>query len=429
MTTAQSSPSTSLLPPNATGGVSSWFFFAHKPAVPVPAVLWQPTLWEQQLPTTDSPVQVAHCIAGQARALVARPVQLALKRHFIHRFPGVQHLFVQFAHRFTPGKERSLISPSETDLIAVARALNATSFNISDAVDLPRCNRHVADCNASAILSVQWGTLRRCFAGQVVPYEEQHGFSFDFVTRIRPDAVFFSNIMLPPVHIMRRHVILPFRGLALGVLPNDHMAIAPRDQAPMMFSHLAELLLDCGDEGARARCEYDGARGFTYAYHEKGSKRVEKMEGVAAARLKYFGTSFLEIPWPYALSARACCCRCSAAASGCTWYGREETAGANHCFHSRPEPINQTCDMGCTVESVAATVTSCVLPLQCTRLAPDFNDLGLKSLPLMAAKVGQSTLPHKQTMAAYFAACRNVSVWPEAMRGPCAVPSEKTRAF
>ena len=142
------------------------------------------------------------------------------------------------------------------------------------------------------------------------------------------------------------------------------------------------------------------------------------------------GSAFVEIPWPYALSARMCCCNKACAvetradlapSNGTTcalWYGREMGTEAGHTGkHAQPigclatHSVPHLCSADCAVPSIEAIATACVLPLQCSRLSTGFNKFAFARLP------PNSTFA--ATLDRLVLLCANLTKWPERMQGPC----------
>ena len=409
------------------------YFHVHKPDAPVTTVPWRDAWVHHENTRTHNGLHVAHCIVGQPRSIVAPEMRAMLRRHLFERFPGKPWVFVHFS---TPSLKngKSYSSPRREDLVRAAKDLGAVSINISDtiATTVPDCHARKASLPATDPASVRlkhiimWSNVRHCFVRQVVPFEreELHEAQFDFVTRIRTDAVHIAPLVLPPLGVMRQHVLLPFRGVdAYGILPNDHMAIVPRAQAPQYFERIAERFNDCSEQGIRFHDAWHIPA--SNDAHTKGSTRIRLLEESAAFRLAHMGRGYVEMPWPYALSARKCCCDPSCSASGAkascaAWYGREAGTEAGHTgHHAAPidclarKAVPQSCDSDCPLSgSIESVAEACVLPLQCTRLSTRTNKFGLRALP------PNSSMP--TALERLFQACANVSQWPDRMQGPCA---------
>ena len=416
---------------------TSRFFHFFKPNASIPSIPWHES-WAHTGAIAQrahhSHLKFAHCVVGQPRSIVAPEVRSALRRHLFEPLPGVQHVFVHFSTLFVKGAERNhgSTSPSDEALLTVARELGALSVNITH--DL---RSGLSDCHASKLSLnttdkeyatlysiVAWANVKHCFANQVAPYEREQQLSFDFVTRIRPDAVHFAPVVLPPLSVMHHHVVLPFRGIdGGGLLPNDHMAIAPRTQASQYFEKIADQFNDCTETG---RSFHDGWHLKFVNPHDPGSTRIRLVEASAAFRLQHMGQAFVEIPWPYGLSARMCCCnpKCAAAqplapnTTCAPWYGREMGTEAGHtgkkatpigCLANHLVP--HSCSADCPVSDIESMTSACVLPLQCSRLSTAFNNFAFTGLPK------NSTLP--ATLDRNLLLCANVTHWPELMQGPC----------
>ena len=199
-------------------------FLVHKPSAPIPIVPWR-NAWKRSGAATTrhrEELRFAHCLVGQPRSIMAPEVRVALRQYLLDRFPGEQRVFVHFSTMFVKGAERNAgKTPSDDDLLAVSRELGAVSINITHDLrsGLADCHARKASMSptgaefATLFSIVAWANVRHCFNHQVLPYEHQHRAAFDFVTRIRPDAVHFAPIVLPPLSVMRRNVVLPFRGI------------------------------------------------------------------------------------------------------------------------------------------------------------------------------------------------------------------------
>ena len=414
---------------------ASRFFHFFKPNASIPTISWNES-WESRGAIAQRAhhghLKFAHCVVGQPRSIVAPEVRASLRRYLLEQLPGKQHVFVHFSTLFVKGAERNhkSTSPSDETLLAVARELGALSVNITHDLrsGLSECHAskvslNTTDIEYSRLYSiVAWANVRHCFAHQVAPYEREQQLNFDFVTRIRPDAVHFAPIVLPPLSVLHHHVVLPFRGVdGGGLLPNDHMAIAPRAQASQYFENIAEQFNDCTEAGRRF---HDGWHLKFINPHEPGSTRLRLVEASAAFRLQHMGRAFVEIPWPYALSARMCCCNPSCAhaqplvsnATCAPWYGREMGTEMGHtgkkatpigCLANHLVP--HSCSTDCPVSDIETITTACVLPLQCSRLSTMFNTYAFAGLP------ANNTLP--QSLDRNLLLCANVTLWPELMQG------------
>ena len=419
-----------------------FFYFLRNESVPT--VHWQEEWARKPDLSSSSRIHVAHCVVGQPRSILAPEVRKALVGNLFNQFPGSQRVFVQFSipaikNQNTQQRDVTRVTAALHEALqAAARDLGAVSINVTDDVrnGLEDCHARKASLpdgdpeHARLYSIVAWENVRRCFHEQVQSYEKKRSLAFDFVTRIRPDAVHFAPIILPPVRVMHYHVVLPFRGVdGAGYLPNDHQAVVPRNQASMYFEEIARRFNDCSANGTAF---HDHWHLKEFEAHAKGSTRVRSIEASAAFRLKYMGHKFVEIPWPYALSARMCCCNpsCNAQLSTGTcwmWYGREHgsdpglsgrhPAGSIRCLAERKVPQTcsiEKCPLRNSSSSIESAASACVLPLQCSRLSPKFNEMGIRGLP------PNNTLP--LVLEHHLHACANASRWAEQMQGPCATP-------
>ncbi|NCY26874.1 MAG: hypothetical protein EBX37_19200, partial [Alphaproteobacteria bacterium] len=79
-----------------------------------------------------------------------------------------------------------------------------------------------------AHLFQMWRNIQGCF-NLVLRHERAVGQKFSFITRLRPDAVFFDRWALPPFSCHLRSMLIPKGGLGCNTCSNDHLALLPRD--------------------------------------------------------------------------------------------------------------------------------------------------------------------------------------------------------
>ena len=215
-------------------------------------------------PRVTSAMRVAHCIVGAARGFRASCSRRTIIEKFIGEFPGEQSLFVHFARteNYPVGKMRwqnggtawPEISRQEQE--ALAMSVSPETVSVSDP-PIPAClereHKMASACSEKHACSFAKGAgdpsekiatyvrtknHQECFE-MVFEYERWHNLTFDFVTKLRPDAIFHK-----PVSELAAQVRSQFAGLTPpavikpwgGVAPdkyfqNDHMAVYPRAKA------------------------------------------------------------------------------------------------------------------------------------------------------------------------------------------------------
>ena len=165
--------------------------------------------------------RVAHCLVGPPRTLYAPCVQRALVDNFVASFaPARSHLFAAFSvaqrssiFNVTHSSPLERLVSERAELEALGRAVGAVEVSILDALPTPACHeQHVATSRSYAVPAVMMGNVRRCFAN-VVQYERRQSLTFDYVTRVRPDAIFFARFPLPPRDVLANNLVVPIGGL------------------------------------------------------------------------------------------------------------------------------------------------------------------------------------------------------------------------
>mmetsp|Transcript_82686 Transcript_82686/g.215393 ORF Transcript_82686/g.215393 Transcript_82686/m.215393 type:complete len:519 (+) Transcript_82686:2-1558(+) len=298
---------------------------------------------EEQQGASDpatSDLKFAHCVVGAARAFVAPCVRDALVRNFISRLPGEQRLFIYLSEdssgelrdqrdRPVSLKRQDLQLPtvSVEGLHALVRTMNPDAYEISNRVRYPACHAaRVPQGHKDHKLSwprVMWSNVRECFR-LVQEYEVKHRMMFDFVTRLRPDAVFFapmprinSTLLRPRLGVRSLTMLIPRGGLVGKGLwsSNDHVAILPRALAPRYFRDISARLDDCMHGRNFSRAVTGQLRG---GHHSdmwrfrpsirggRGNLVSEDIEHGPGFAYFQVGLRYRHIDWPYGLSARSC---------------------------------------------------------------------------------------------------------------------------
>lgn len=204
----------------------------------------------------NSSTRAAFIIAGHARTFILKDVRHSLLVNAIRAFEARAFTFFLISgddHGSNKG-HRPVVS-DETAVREAASEFRPTVFRYdSGERELPQLP---ATCVLNGTKSgdywrsgqswwVQWwqtwDRLRRAF-NMVVEYEEAHGFAFEWVVRIRPDAWFFDT---GPAHceLTPSAGIVTPAGVAACVSPcmNDHLAWVPRAfAAHYFFDATAEL--------------------------------------------------------------------------------------------------------------------------------------------------------------------------------------------
>lgn len=206
-----------------------------------------------------SSIRAAFIIAGHARTFVHKDVWQSMLANAIRGFEARAHTFFLISgndHGSTKGHR-----PVLSDEVAVRQAASRFEPTVlryeTEERELPRLPAHCllkGSKSGDYWRSGQswwlqwwqtWDRLRRAF-DLVVEYETDHGFQFDWVVRIRPDAWFFD---VGPAHceLTPASGIVTPAGIA-GCLPpcmNDHLAWVPRSFADHYFLNATAELQRC----------------------------------------------------------------------------------------------------------------------------------------------------------------------------------------
>lgn len=332
--------------------------------------------------------RVAHCVVGVPRALFAPCQQRALLDNWIGAFaPARSYIFAAFATATRSGMfnathssplEHWPIQPSE--LAALADAIGAVNLTVLDTLPTREC--HAADAAESrsyAVSSVMMGNVRRCFQS-IVQYEQRDGISFDYVSRIRPDAVFFARFQPPPRELLTTKLVLPIGGLGgqCHRCANDHLALAPRHLAAKYFEEISLRVDDCTTgwkfithhwvastapsprEHATAQ-ELLAVKQTISGHAHRGDVGYNTHVGIGFA-MAAVGLSWHAHPWSYALAARHCCVDPTAGTSArCGYRGSEMPCEST---------LKGSSATSCAVptDGLSELASSCAGPLACHRL-------------------------------------------------------------
>ena len=329
--------------------------------------------------------RVAHCLVGPPRGLVAPCAQRALVSNFFESFaPARSYVFAAFsiAKRSVALFNLTHTGPLEhmvarfEDLEALRKAIGAVTVRISDSLPSPVCHdEHVAHSRAYSVPAIMMGNVRRCFE-TVTQHEHEHAFRFDYVTRVRPDAVFFARFSLPPREVLERRLVVPIGGLG-GVChrcANDHLALAPRHLASRYFEEISHRIDDCANgmlfaahwnpwealanpsRSGVTEVELQQLRRAANVLGRHGDVGYNVHVGIGAA-FAAVGLPWHAVPWPYALSARHCC---------------PTVVGRTSCSYGGSVSLCPPSDASaCAVAQLPPEelARSCIEPLACERLS------------------------------------------------------------
>ena len=269
---------------------------------------------------------IAHCLVGAPRVFIAPCVQRAYVSNLLGSFPPEWHQDT-FAYFSMPGSEWHALQPrtrGEQSMIGdhassplaggwaaayaahhAAKAVGAAAVVISAHSGRPSCMAN------DSVASLMMRNMRRCL--DLVRSHEQSaraGRAYDFVTRIRPDAIFFAKMELPPQLGMDvAPVLLPLLGLGgkYGFTTNDHLVLVRRSLAPAVFEQVS-LRLDNCSTGAAFRHGWDQHPPRRRSHEPLGH---DSQSGFGWA-LKQVGVAWLAWPWPCKPHRpRAHTCKCA----------------------------------------------------------------------------------------------------------------------
>ena len=250
-----------------------------------------------------SEIRVAHCIVGQARSIRLPCVRQTLEHNLfaaLHPWVDVQRSFVHFST--SPREKLRLVKRGVQDVDDIA-TLERLAWTLPFVRNVSVAPGQAPACLAPKVRDastiVMWNAIRACFE-MVRAYERAHGYRFSLVSRIRPDAVFFSK--LPRVDSLSLAVAwLPRGGLlhACSQCANDHLALVHRAVAERYFKHISEKASDCS-LGTSFNAQWNDVRRSSHL-HKGVETHFGPGFGYAAV-----GLPVRHIAWPYALSARGC---------------------------------------------------------------------------------------------------------------------------
>ena len=333
---------------------------------------------------------VAHCLVGAPRALIAPCAQRALVANFIDSFaPARSYIFAAFsiAKRNTELFNATHANPLEDagaqpgELDAVAQSIGAIEVRIDVMLPTPSCHdEHVARSRAYSVPAIMMGNVRRCFQS-VTGYEVRHDMRFDYVTRVRPDAIFFSRFVLPPRNVLSQRLVIPIGGLG-GVChrcANDHLALSPRHLASQYFDEISRRIDDCAT-GVRfvaqhwnpwealakpsgvglTEIELRELRHNATVLARRGDVGYNEHVGIGAT-LAAVGLRWHAVPWPYALASRHCCPFAEGASGSCSYRGAAASCNS-------AQAASKSCVGSHAMQPIAELARACMEPLSCERL-------------------------------------------------------------
>lgn len=241
------------------------------------------------------PLTFAHCIVGRARCFVLPCVQRSIATNVMDALPGTSTSFVHLSvpSNKTNWKEKSNVPnvapsfrPDEIDFLRGAaerfrRFANVGAVWVGPDEPMPVAVLAVAAEDPEFPARFQmWRNVRGCFE-LVLQHEETARRRFSFVSRIRPDAVFFSSWVLPPNFAQLGGMFIPKGGLGCSTCANDHLALVPRAAAHRYFRDIFEEYSACKNgtcasihrKGFARRPSHPFAPprgGASYVYHAVG---------------------------------------------------------------------------------------------------------------------------------------------------------------
>ena len=348
----------------------------------------------------------AVCIVGAPRAFAASCVHDALRHNLLQQLPGSVTVFAHFSRQSGGDaaiaragalnsigmKTNSLPLSTDAELVAAAEAVHAACVhiqpaNVTDTDLVAECVRaHMTQADYYGGTVVQWQNVHSCY--RLVQAHEAHAHrQFDFILRVRPDAIFFTPFrQLVELHkgdtrhhhptningtlaeemasaIVSNHALLPLGGLGgpcYRACANDHMAIVPRAAADRYFEGVSRLLSHCGS----------GPKFFA-ELTRRGNLRSPR--GMAMGAEARFGPGYIftrvglrtrSVPWPYAFGVRACGESVGGFGGGAARgaaRGAEGTTGGHGSGTGGDEGAGG-------LRLTPPRIEECVLPLQCERV-------------------------------------------------------------
>ena len=247
----------------------------------------------------------AHCIVGRPRTFVNRCVQQSIVTNVLKAMPGTSTSFLCLrlpsnATQWNEKADYSLSSELESVRNAAERfrlMTNVAAVKIEGDEPVPADLR--ADIMRDDELAQRfqmWRNIQGCF-DLVLRHERAVGQKFSFITRLRPDAVFFDRWALPPFLCQLKSMLIPKGGLGCKTCSNDHLALLPRDISSKYFHDIFADYTRC-ENGTCARIHREG-------YRRKHSRWViQTPQGGAGYVYHAVGLDFVTSHIPYALSSK-----------------------------------------------------------------------------------------------------------------------------
>lgn len=248
----------------------------------------------------------AHCIVGRPRTFVNRCVQQSIVTNVLKAMPGTSTSFLclRLPSNATKWNEKADYSlSSELDVRNAAERFrlmtNVAAVQIEGDEPVPaELRADILRDDELAHLFQMWRNIQGCF-NLVLRHERAVGQKFSFITRLRPDAVFFDRWALPPFSCHLRSMLIPKGGLGCNTCSNDHLALLPRDMSSRYFHDIFEDYARC-ENGTCSRIHREG-----YKQHlSKLSRWVQFPQGNAGYVYHAVGLDFVTSHIPYALTSK-----------------------------------------------------------------------------------------------------------------------------
>lgn len=158
----------------------------------------------------------AHCIVGRPRTFVNRCVQQSIVTNVLKAMPGTSTSFLclRLPSNATKWNEKADYSlSSELDVRNAAERFrlmtNVAAVQIEGDEPVPaELRADILRDDELAHLFQMWRNIQGCF-NLVLRHERAVGQKFSFITRLRPDAVFFDRWALPPFSCHLRSMLIP----------------------------------------------------------------------------------------------------------------------------------------------------------------------------------------------------------------------------
>jgi hypothetical protein len=271
--------------------------------------------------------RIAVCVVGEARGFAAACVHGSIHEHVVRALPGAVTTFSCLSQTVVgvrpggvpdaTGVKRTMLPPSSRAAVAVAARAIGASFHWDETAELdliPKCvqpnlSTPLLQSSAYGGQVLQWARVRSCYA-RVVAHEASHG-RFDYIMRVRPDAIFFAAW---PINLAEElsaaaqagAALIPLGGLGgncYRACANDHMAIVPRAAAAAYFEGVYALYANCS-EGPQFFGELSRRDGTMRSRHAAPAGSETRFgPGYVYSAL---GLRTRSVPWPYALGSRVC---------------------------------------------------------------------------------------------------------------------------